>query len=295
LGWKIASVVKGYADRSILKTYQSERRRIAQDLIAFDHRFSRLFSGRPARDVADEEGISMEEFQNAFEKGNLFASGIAVDYGSSVIVAKGGNSAEEGDGTDVGVKNRGLQATSKQHLATNIRVGMRLPSFKVLNQADARPWHFQELLKSNGRWRLVIFAGDLTDQSQSGRLAQLGQLLAAPTSFIRRYTPTRQAIDSVIEILLVHSSPRTKIELLDLPEIFHPWSEHDGWDYWKVFVDDLSYHEGHGEAYRNYGVDPKAGCAVIVRPDQYVSWVGAVDEYEDMDKFFSAFMKPQVL
>lgn len=76
LGWKIASVVKGRSDRSILKTYQSERRRIAQDLIDFDHKFSRLFSGRPAKDVMDAEGISMEEFKNAFEKGNMFASGI---------------------------------------------------------------------------------------------------------------------------------------------------------------------------------------------------------------------------
>jgi len=69
-------VVKGYSDLSILKTYQSERRRIAQNLIAFDYRFSRLFSGRPAMDVMDEEGISMEEFKNAFQKGNMFASGI---------------------------------------------------------------------------------------------------------------------------------------------------------------------------------------------------------------------------
>lgn len=76
LGWKVANVVNGVADRSILKTYQSERRRIAQDLIDFDHRFSRLFSGRPAKDVMDEEGISMAEFKDAFEKGNMFASGI---------------------------------------------------------------------------------------------------------------------------------------------------------------------------------------------------------------------------
>lgn len=76
LGWKIANVVKGTCDRSILKTYQSERRRIAQDLIDFDHRFSRLFSGRPAKDVMDAEGISMDEFKSAFEKGNMFASGI---------------------------------------------------------------------------------------------------------------------------------------------------------------------------------------------------------------------------
>lgn len=76
LGWKLGAVINGTADRAILKTYQSERRRIAQDLIDFDHRFSRLFSGRPAKDVMDEEGISMAEFKEAFVKGNMFASGI---------------------------------------------------------------------------------------------------------------------------------------------------------------------------------------------------------------------------
>ena len=76
LGWKIGAVINGYCDRAVLKTYQSERRRVAQDLIDFDHRFSRLFSGRPAKDVMDEEGISMAEFKDAFEKGNMFASGI---------------------------------------------------------------------------------------------------------------------------------------------------------------------------------------------------------------------------
>ena len=78
LGWKIGSVVKGLSDRSILKTYELERGRIAHDLINFDHKFSRLFSGRPARDILDEEGISMDEFKNAFAKGNEFASGIGM-------------------------------------------------------------------------------------------------------------------------------------------------------------------------------------------------------------------------
>jgi len=76
LGWKLAHVVKGLSEGSILKTYESERKSIAEQLIAFDHRFSRLFSGRPAKDVMDEEGVSMEEFQKAFEKGNEFASGV---------------------------------------------------------------------------------------------------------------------------------------------------------------------------------------------------------------------------
>ena len=77
LGWKIANVVKRTHDRSVLKTYQSERRRVAQDLIDFDHKFSRLFSGRPAKDVMDEEGVSMDEFKSAFEKVRLFKGFIA--------------------------------------------------------------------------------------------------------------------------------------------------------------------------------------------------------------------------
>ncbi|KAL5402214.1 hypothetical protein PMIN03_010849 [Paraphaeosphaeria minitans] len=139
LGWKLALVVKGVAQPSILKTYQSERRRIAQDLINFDHKFSRLFSGHPAKDVLDESGVSMTEFKDAFVKGNMFASGLSVDYGSSTLVAKGGDAAEQGDGTDV--SSSMTQIVGKQELATNVKLGMRFPSYKVLNQSDARPWY----------------------------------------------------------------------------------------------------------------------------------------------------------
>lgn len=291
LCWKISSVLNGVSERSILKTYQSERRRIAQDLIAFDHKFSRLFSGRPAKDVMDEAGISMDEFKSAFEKGNMFASGVAVDYGSSIIVAKAGNAAEQGDGTDVGLKSDTLRVVGKQELATQIKLGMRMPSFKVLNQADARPWHFQEILRSNGKWRIVVFAGNVSNQEQMARVQKLGQSLAAPRSFINRFTPQGKPIDSVIEILTIHSAPRTTTELHDFPDIFHPFFERDGWDYWKIYVDDQSYHEGHGHAYQNYGVDAKKGCVVILRPDQYVSWIGNLEDVEDMDHFFSGFMK----
>lgn len=69
-------MINGSSDPSILQTYEAERKLIAQQLINFDRRFSRLFSGRPAKDVMDEEGISMTEFKKAFENGNKFASGI---------------------------------------------------------------------------------------------------------------------------------------------------------------------------------------------------------------------------
>ena len=237
LGWKIAGCIKGRWSRSVLKTYQSERRRIAQDLIDFDHRFSRLFSGRPAKDVMDEEGISMDVFKKAFEKGNMFASGIAVDYGASVIVAKEGNAEEQGDGTDVSGEDK-TRVDSVQERATDVKVGMRMPSFKVLNQADARPSHFQELLKSNGTWRVVVFPGDIRKPETKDRLASLGSKLASQDSFLKRYTPATERYDSVIELLAVHAAPRREATVFDFPEVFRPWDELEGWDYWKIFVDD---------------------------------------------------------
>ncbi|KAJ6115297.1 hypothetical protein N7486_001075 [Penicillium sp. IBT 16267x] len=292
LGWKLAHVINGSSSPSILQTYEAERKLIAQQLIAFDRRFSRLFSGRPAKDVMDEEGISMDEFKQAFEKGNEFASGIAVNYAGSVLVAKEVHEEGQGNGTGVLVSKK-HQAISKPELATKIDIGKRMPSFKVLNHADARPWHLQELLKSNGRWRIIVFPGQLNSPLNMQRLEKLGQSLQAPDSFICQYTPSGKPIDSVIEVLTVHSGPRADIELLDLPEAFHPDHGDMGWDYWKVFVDEESYHEGHGQAYANYGIDPIRGASVIIRPDQYVSWVGEVDDYQEMSRFFGGFMKPQ--
>ncbi|TGO22365.1 hypothetical protein BPAE_0171g00250 [Botrytis paeoniae] len=287
LGWKIAAVLNGTANRSILRTYKSERRAVAQELIAFDHKFSRLFSGRPAKGIMDEEGISMdeegismEEFKDALEKGNLFASGVSVNYGASIIVAKEDDAAAQG--YEVGVaQNINARVIGKQHLASNIRIGMRMPSFKVLNQSDARPWHFQELLKSDGRWRIVVFAGDISNGNQMFLIRTLSEGLK---TLAAKYTLGTNGTDSAIEILMIHSAPRINIELLDLPEIFHPWSKRDGYNYSKVYVDDISYHEGYGKAYEGFGVDKKRGCMVLVRPDQYVSWIGELEDGGEVER-----------
>lgn len=266
LGWKVALVAKGVARREILGTYESERREVARQLIDFDHRFSRLFSGRPAKDILDAEGVSMEVFKDVFLKGSLFASGLSVDYDESMLVAKAG---------------------TRQTLATGIPVGMRFNSFKVLNQADARPRHFQELLRSDGRFRVVLFAGDVLSAAQKTRVDAFCARLDAPESFLRRATPKGAAVDSVIEVLTVHASKRVETELLrDFPAVLHPFDARLGWDYHKVFVDDESYHEGFGDAYGNYGVDRATGCVVAVRPDQYVGWVGALEDFDGLEAYF---------
>ncbi|KAI0850375.1 putative phenol 2-monooxygenase [Daldinia vernicosa] len=288
LGWKVALVAKGIAKPSILSTYQTERRAIARELIDFDHRFSRLFSGRPAKDGIDAEGISMDEFKETFQKGNLFASGLIVNYGPSNLVAKAVDEPEKGELS--GSTPTSISANTfakKQALATGIPVGMRFNSFKVVNQSDARPWHFQEKLKSDGRFRVILFAGNILNPLQKNRVEQFCEALGAPNSFFRTFNPTSPPLDTVIELLTIHSAKRTETDLIrDFPEILHPFNPHTGWDYDKVFVDDSSYHEGVGDAYINYGVDKERGCVVVTRPDQYVGWVGDLEDFDDLQKYF---------
>ncbi len=296
LGWKVALVAKGIADRKILGTYQIERRRVAQDLIDFDHRFSRLFSGRPAKDVIDAEGVSIKEFKEAFQKGILFTSGLSINYGPSSLVFKAVDAAEHGDGNIVTTSASVCRATpvdfqKRQALASGIPVGMRFNSFKVLNQADARAWHFQERLKADGRFRVVLFAGNILDSAQKARVEAFCQELEKPERFLRAATPSGAAVDSVIEVLTIHSSKRADVELLrDIPTILHPFDKHNGWDYNKVFVDDISYHDGFGAAYDNYGVDKGRGCVVAVRPDQYVGWIGEIEDFDGLQKYFRGFL-----
>ncbi|KAG8405465.1 hypothetical protein J3458_022119 [Metarhizium acridum] len=292
LGWKMASVVKGQSSRRILKTYESERRRVAQDLIAFDRKFSRLFSGRPAKDVMDKEGISMEEFKDAFEQGHMFASGIAVNYGNSVMVAKdsGGNGGQDGrNGTAPPVARR---VVSDPSAAANVIVGKRIPSVKVLNQSDARPWHLHELLPSNGRWRVLVFPGDVTKDEQRQRLTQVAAAFDDKKSFLQRHTPIGARHDSVFEVLTIHRAPRTSVTIFDFPRVLRPYDETEGWSYDKIFVDDVSYHEGHGEMYQAFGIAPD-GCVIIVRPDQHVSYVGPLDNPAAVNDFFANFMTVQ--
>lgn len=290
LCWKIGLAVKGIAPRSILQTYESERKKNAQDLIDFDHRFSRLFSGRPAKDAMDEAGVSMAEFKEAFQKGNLFASGIAVDYDRSVLVAKPAQKSAVLDGTTATSSHQPV--TSKPELATGIDLGKKLPSVKVLNQSDARPWHLAEFLRADGRFRIILFAGDVSSADQRARVTKFCQALDAPGAVLRRVTPSNTPINSVIHILTVHAAPRTSVDIFTFPDLLHPFDSQRGWDYDTILVDDESYHEGHGEAYKSYGIDKQEGCVVITRPDQHVAYIGSLNDVEDINKYFEGVLHP---
>jgi phenol 2-monooxygenase len=244
LGWKLGLVVKGVAHASILHTYGVERRAIAKELIAFDQKWSRLFSGRPAKDIMDAEGISVEQFRQVMEANVMFFTGLSVDYGGSMLVGE-----------------------DRRELASNIKVGMRLASQRVVNQSDGRVWELQRKLMSDGRFRMIVFAGNVTSGEQQRRLQGFCRGLRA-SGLLGRY------LGQSIAVLTCHSAKRSQVELLrDVPAVLHPFDSRRGWDYDSVFADD---DDGHG--YGAYGVDRERGCVVVTRPDQHVGQIGSVDE-----------------
>ncbi|KAI1195322.1 FAD binding domain-containing protein [Nemania serpens] len=310
LGWKIGLVCKKVLRREILSTYELERKQIAKELIAFDHRFSRLFSGRPARDVMDETGVSMDEFNKAFNMSHMFTSGIGVDYKPSALVSKPPESRIVTSHSEVETDQLALhikpQGTSS--LATNCKPGMRFPSFQVLAQSDARPWQLHHKMPSDGRFRLVVFPGDISHSARLNLVNDLGTWLATdvlptyplialspgadPHSVARKFKTDRDP--SIIDVLLVHSARRSDVEILrDLHDVYHPLDSKLGWDYDRVFVDEESYHDGHGRAYEGYGVDAEKGALVIVRPDGYVGLVAGVEEggWKEVARWFKGVLR----
>lgn len=103
----------------------------------------------------------------------------------------------------------------------------------------------------------------------------------------RRFTPSGADVDSLIEPILVLSSKFLETEQESIPDYFWPVSGRWGirgqfthicaslalilmldTDLHKTYIDDEHYNSGHGHAYEKYGVDPRVGAVVIVRPDQ---------------------------
>jgi hypothetical protein len=186
-----------------------------------------------------------------------------------MLVAKLGNAIDQGDGTDVSSK---LKVIGKQGLASETKLGMRFPSFQVLNQTDARAWQFQQKLKSDGRFRIIVFAGNVVKPEQSTRLQVFCEHLTSSSLLAPHLIKD-------IEVLTLHSAKRTEVELLrDFPDVLHPFDAKTGWDYDSVYVDDESFRDGYGDAYKGYGVDRETGCVVVTRPDQYVGHIDGLDD-----------------
>lgn len=131
LAWKLIYHINGLTPSSssdsptpVLDTYQTERHEIAQQLIDFDRKFSTMFSGQ----MGATEGLTQEEFQQAFRLGNGFTSGCGVEYPEhrNPLVVR--------ENLDCNSDSSPIRGTD--YLSGIIRPGRRLLNVKLLRHAD---------------------------------------------------------------------------------------------------------------------------------------------------------------
>ncbi|KAI0339685.1 hypothetical protein BDW22DRAFT_1361261 [Trametopsis cervina] len=259
LTWKIAHVLRGWANISLLKTYEFERRKYAQDLINFDKKFSALFSGKP-RTEQNQDGVSHQQFLEAFQTFGLFTSGIGIHYAPSAIVN-----------------------TAHQVAASNLVIGQRMLPHVFVRVADGRPFEIQDLLPSDTRFKVLVFAGNTTEEGQMSLVNAFATELEDKDGFFRRHGEENPS--KMFDILAISSQPKDKLNYVDLPAVLRPhWS--------KVLSDDTDmFSRTGGKGYEAYGIDTENGAVVVVRPDGYVGMVAPLDGIRDLNEYFAAFMK----
>lgn len=260
LAWKLVHVLRGWADPTLLKTYEVERRKYAQDLIDFDKNFAALFSGKP-RTAMNGTGISHEEFLKVFQTFGGFTSGIGVHYSPSAIV---------------NVKHQGH--------AQNLIIGQRMLPQKFILAANARPVEVQDFLPSDTRFKVLVFLGSL-DETRLVGINALAVELEDPASFLRKYTADGQ-ISSIFDITTIVEGNKEDINYLNLPTLLRPhWS--------KVLLDDTDVTNSQGGgAYERFGISTSQVTFVIVRPDGYVGMIAPSTAMEDLHEYFATFLIP---
>ena len=272
LGWKLGGVIKGQLPRSVLQSYEAERRPIAQHLIAFDHKLTRVSAGKPNKD----------ELRQLYEEQRVFLSGLGVQYKPSTLIAQSEQPHKDGSVSN----SEGQFVIAKTHLAKNITLGMRLQSVEITCQANSCLWQTSSLLKADGSFRLLVFAGDVSQKSQMNRISTLGSYLGL--NLLNRY------ISSHIKIILIHSADTESVELSDFHSTFFPFDEDFGYDYGIVYAD-TTMSGVEERAHDFYGVDPKEGCVVVTRPDQYVGYVGAIEDGDGLKSYFDGVLLKKLM
>ncbi|KAK1995032.1 FAD binding domain-containing protein [Colletotrichum falcatum] len=262
IGWKLAAVLRGQAHPSILETYVSERRQTAKDLIDFDRQFANMFSSSYRK----EHGVSTQVFQEYFIKSGRYTAGLETKYKPSMLVKPG----------------------ERDDLARGLLAGMRFPSAQVVRFSDAKAMQLSKALQADSRWSLVIFPGDIAKGRAGQRLTKLASDLEA---VLQRFTEPRREPYGFLNPILVLKCDRKSLDDGKIPKVFTPNAGKWGVKCLQnIFVDDESYHAGHGRAYAKYGVDPEVGAMVVIRPDQYVSEICALENTDAITTFFDSFI-----
>ena len=142
-------------------------------------------------------GVDPAELQAYFVKSACYTAGVATQYPPLTVLT--------------------AQPTH-QDLAKGFPIGMRFHSALVVRLADAKPMQLGHAARADAAWRLYAFA----DASGTRLRALADFLTGSEDSPIRRHTPSRADIDSVIDFRAVFQQAHRTLKVEELPALLLP-------------------------------------------------------------------------
>jgi phenol 2-monooxygenase len=152
-------------------------------------------------------------------------------------------------------------------------------------------------LESDGRFRVLVLAGDVRNLIRKQLVETLSQALSEHSELriplLDRYAAIPGRFNSPIDVFTIHCSPWREVELFDFPDALRPFNPISGYAYEKIWCDDACPFDRYcdGTAYENWGVDRALGALVVIRPDQYIGWVGKLEDLKGMTQYFDGVLK----
>lgn len=262
LVWKIGSVIADGADPMILETYEKERRPIAEHLMEMDRRLNQVYA---------DQGEDFSEMKKVRDHYSGAISGLRIVYEPNLLIRE----------------DRG-SATAAKFVA----LGARLPPSHVVSQDTGSCVPFEELLPSDGSWKLLIFLRRMKGLTEDGANDFL-RALQERTHLSHISKAPRKNFPRIQTILI---RPRIEADALN------PIGHSNGQPFPRAPAnialdtrDQLSIKavfdatETH-QPYQDYGIDETAGAIILCRPDQHVALIDSVSEWAALDSFFSLWV-----
>ncbi|KND92763.1 Phenol 2-monooxygenase [Tolypocladium ophioglossoides CBS 100239] len=292
LAWKIHAVESGFADRDVLKTYESERKSVAESLLDFDNRYAKLFSQRrpapcevqvaPSHDE-EADGFQDNDFIKTFKESCEFTSGYGVSYGANSLNWS---------------PNHPAKSPLMHPRGTKLAPGSIFINSDVTRVVDANVVHLEQEVPLNGSFRIFIFAGNPCVTRQA--LLDFANGLSGKQSFYAVYMrpdvgmishhETHNPHSLFFTLCTVLASKRSRIEISrDVPGVLARYRGH-------IYADDIwdrRVPNAKAAAHAKMGLDEEKGGVVVVRPDGYVGMVASLVEgsgtIDALNDYFSAF------
>ncbi|ODM15637.1 hypothetical protein SI65_08871 [Aspergillus cristatus] len=290
MAWKIHAVESGFANRSILSTYESERKDIAEMLLNFDAKYAALFSKRrpTAGEVGEASHTSVkaggeeDEFVKTFKSSCEFTSGYGVAYKPNVFNWDASHPA---------------QSPLFNYPGVRLTPGRAFTPSTVTRLADANFVALEQEVPANGAFRIFVFAGiqDKTKQAIADFAANLEKdrsFLSAyrrpdikDVSFFERHFPH----STNFTLNVIYAAQKNQVDVNSIPQILRDYHHH----LYADDIPDIRVPQAKYAAHEKLGFDPEKGGVVVTRPDSHVACVvqlvegsGTVDA---LNAYFSAF------